>query len=87
MMVGGLVPFLLFGVEPLRDPEFEVGDRHDLRVSDLAGDPSGEDICLLITRRALVSFDPHEVDGFADFAHHVPDVPGYCLAYFHQSYR
>jgi hypothetical protein len=84
MVVGGLMPLLLLGVVSFRDPEFEVGDRHDLGVSGLAGGLSGEDICLLVARCALVSLDPCEVDGLAlsaHFANHVPDVPGCCLTW------
>jgi hypothetical protein len=73
------VPFLLLGVIPLRDPEFEVGDRHDLGVSDLAGGLSGEGVCLFVSRRALMPLDPYEINGptlAAQFAYHVSDVPG-----------
>jgi hypothetical protein len=59
------MPVLLFGAVPLGDPEFEVGDRHDLGVPGLAGSLPGEDVSLLVARCALVSLDPYEVHGLA----------------------
>jgi hypothetical protein len=84
---GGSLPFhggsgtcatLLLGVIFLRDPEFEVSDRHDPWSIRPSSRP-GEGICLFVARRALVALDPDEIDGFAlaaQFAHYVPDVSG-----------
>jgi hypothetical protein len=37
VVVRGFVPLLLLGVEPLRDPEFMVSNRHDLGVAGFTG--------------------------------------------------
>jgi hypothetical protein len=59
------VPFRFLGVISLRDPELEVGDRHDLGISGLARGLSGEGIYLFVAWRALVALDPNEISGSA----------------------
>jgi hypothetical protein len=60
-----------------------VGDRHDLRIPFLLGGPSSQGVRFFVARRALMSFDPDEVDGLAlasQAAHHIPDASRYALA-------
>jgi hypothetical protein len=60
-----LVPCRLSLPKLLRDPEFQVGNGHDSRVSRFLGCLFGENIRFLVARCAFVALDPYQIDGFA----------------------
>jgi hypothetical protein len=61
----------------LRDPEFQVGDGHGLRISRFLGGPSGPSVGFLVPRGAFVPFDldqVHELALASQRTHHILDA-------------